>query len=147
MDAFVSLALLTVSNTQNADRGDNIIPRQALYPAEIFPYHIRAKGLAFIGVVVQASSCINTFGLPVALEKLSWKGEYQVIFRVALRLTIPQSMRFSWLGTSLRYSASTSSSSRPRVSLWRRLSEYLSKTSPSSTVTSFTGRPLRRGRL
>jgi len=48
-------------------------PMQALYPAEVLPYQSRAKGLAFLGVVVQASSCINTFGLPVAFQKISWK--------------------------------------------------------------------------
>jgi len=48
-------------------------PMQALYPAEVLPYQTRAKGLAFLGVVVQASSCVNTFGLPVAFQKISWK--------------------------------------------------------------------------
>ncbi|CEL62486.1 Lactose permease OS=Kluyveromyces lactis (strain ATCC 8585 / CBS 2359 / DSM 70799 / NBRC 1267 / NRRL Y-1140 / WM37) GN=LAC12 PE=3 SV=1 [Rhizoctonia solani AG-1 IB] len=48
-------------------------PTQALYPAEVLSYQSRAKGLAFLNVVTQASSCINTFGLPVALEKLGWK--------------------------------------------------------------------------
>ncbi|KDQ11493.1 hypothetical protein BOTBODRAFT_147205 [Botryobasidium botryosum FD-172 SS1] len=48
-------------------------PMQALYPAEVLSYQSRAKGLAFLNVVVQASSCINTFGLPVALEKIGWK--------------------------------------------------------------------------
>lgn len=63
---------------------------QALYPAEVLSYQSRAKGLAFLNVVTQGSSCINTFGyapiyflahiptnprssLPVALEKLGWK--------------------------------------------------------------------------
>ena len=48
--------------------------RQALYPAEVLAYDARAKGLAFLGVVVQASSLINTFALPIALEKITWKG-------------------------------------------------------------------------
>ncbi|KAG8736112.1 hypothetical protein FRC12_017773 [Ceratobasidium sp. 428] len=48
-------------------------PMQALYPAEILSYQSRAKGLAFLNIVTQGSSCINTFGLPVALEKLGWK--------------------------------------------------------------------------
>lgn len=65
---------------------------QALYPAEVLSYQSRAKGLAFLNVVTQGSSCINTFGyvpfkeyfpriysptsrfsLPVALAKLGWK--------------------------------------------------------------------------
>jgi len=48
-------------------------PMQALYPAEVLSYEARAKGLAFLGIVAQVSSLINTFGLPVALEKLTWK--------------------------------------------------------------------------
>jgi hypothetical protein len=38
-------------------------PTQALYPAEVLSYQNRAKGLAFLNVVTQGSSCINTFGL------------------------------------------------------------------------------------
>ncbi|TFY81557.1 hypothetical protein EWM64_g2447 [Hericium alpestre] len=49
-------------------------PMQSLYGAEVLSYEARAKGLAFLNVVAQASSCINTFGIPVALEKLGWKG-------------------------------------------------------------------------
>ncbi|KAI3607710.1 protein phosphatase 2c ptc3 [Moniliophthora roreri] len=48
-------------------------PMQALYPAEVLSYEARAKGLAFLNLVTQAASLINTFGLPVALEKIGWK--------------------------------------------------------------------------
>ncbi|KAF9267447.1 general substrate transporter [Marasmius fiardii PR-910] len=48
-------------------------PMQALYPAEVLSYQARAKGLAFLNIYTQGSSCINTFGLPVALEKIKWK--------------------------------------------------------------------------
>ena len=50
-------------------------PMQALYPAEVLSYEARTKGLAFLTVVTQASGCINTFGMPVALQKLGWKGK------------------------------------------------------------------------
>jgi sugar porter (SP) family MFS transporter len=46
---------------------------QALYPAEVLAYETRAKGLAFLTIIVQASSCINTFGLPSAISALGWK--------------------------------------------------------------------------
>ncbi|KIY67110.1 general substrate transporter [Cylindrobasidium torrendii FP15055 ss-10] len=46
---------------------------QALYPAEVLGYEARAKGLAFLNICTQGSSCINTFGLPVALERITWK--------------------------------------------------------------------------
>jgi len=48
-------------------------PMQALYPAEVLGYQARAKGLAFLGIVAQVATLINTFGLPVALQKLGWK--------------------------------------------------------------------------
>ncbi|KAF8158376.1 general substrate transporter [Crassisporium funariophilum] len=48
-------------------------PMQALYPAEVLSYEARAKGLAFLGIVSQVATLINTFGLPVALQKLGWK--------------------------------------------------------------------------
>ncbi|KJA16923.1 hypothetical protein HYPSUDRAFT_46832 [Hypholoma sublateritium FD-334 SS-4] len=48
-------------------------PMQALYPAEVLSYEARAKGLAFLNIVSQASTLINTFGLPVALQRLGWK--------------------------------------------------------------------------
>ncbi|KDR82784.1 hypothetical protein GALMADRAFT_151830 [Galerina marginata CBS 339.88] len=48
-------------------------PMQALYPAEVLNYEARAKGLGFLVLVSQAATLINTFGLPVALQKLGWK--------------------------------------------------------------------------
>ncbi|KAF4617666.1 hypothetical protein D9613_005871 [Agrocybe pediades] len=48
-------------------------PMQALYPAEVLSYQARAKGLAFLGIVSQVATLINTFGLPVALQKIGWK--------------------------------------------------------------------------
>ncbi|KAF8655480.1 hypothetical protein AX16_003038 [Volvariella volvacea WC 439] len=48
-------------------------PMQALYPAEVLSYEARAKGLAFLGIVTQTSSLINTFALPIALDKITWK--------------------------------------------------------------------------
>lgn len=35
--------------------------RQALYPAEVLPYETRVKGLGFLNIITQGSSCINTF--------------------------------------------------------------------------------------
>ncbi|KAJ7288356.1 general substrate transporter [Mycena rebaudengoi] len=48
-------------------------PMQALYPAEVLSFEVRAKGLAFLGICSQSASLINTFGMPVAIEKLGWK--------------------------------------------------------------------------
>jgi len=48
-------------------------PMQALYPAEVLSYQARAKGLAFVGICSQVATLINTFGLPVALQRIGWK--------------------------------------------------------------------------
>lgn len=82
--------------------------RQALYGTEVLSYSARAKGLAFQNVVTQASSCINTFAcvssassvhdlltngvrrLPIALEKIGWKGTFILSLRSVVdpRLTM-----------------------------------------------------------
>ncbi|KAJ6613345.1 major facilitator superfamily domain-containing protein [Mycena sp. CBHHK59/15] len=36
-------------------------------------YEVRAKGLAFLGIISQSASLINTFGMPSAIEALGWK--------------------------------------------------------------------------
>ncbi|KAJ3509423.1 hypothetical protein NLJ89_g5230 [Agrocybe chaxingu] len=83
--AIVSGLLSSFGNSARANAGITFIylfmvvfsfgwtPMQALYPAEVLSYQARAKGLAFLGIVAQVSTLINTFGLPVALEKIGWK--------------------------------------------------------------------------
>ncbi len=53
-------------------------PLQALYPAEVLSFENRAKGLALQGIVTNSVSLINTFGLPSALQALSWKSESSI---------------------------------------------------------------------
>lgn len=53
---------------------------QALYPMEVLSYEMRAKGLAFLNLVTQGSSCINTWAMPIALQKLDYK--VYIIFAV-----------------------------------------------------------------
>jgi len=48
-------------------------PNQALYPAEVLAYEVRAKALALQAWLGNACSCVNTFGLPSALAALKWK--------------------------------------------------------------------------
>lgn len=50
-----------------------ITPLQGLYPAEVFTYENRSKGLASQGLLTSSVSCINTFALPSALLALNWK--------------------------------------------------------------------------
>ncbi|KAJ7175837.1 general substrate transporter [Mycena filopes] len=46
---------------------------QGLYPAEVLSFEVRAKGLAFLGLVSQSAQLITTFGMPSAIQALGWK--------------------------------------------------------------------------
>ncbi|KAI0031392.1 general substrate transporter [Vararia minispora EC-137] len=48
-------------------------PMQGIYATEILAYETRAKGLAFLNIVSQCASLINTFALPIALTRIKWK--------------------------------------------------------------------------
>uniref|UniRef100_A0A8H7K694 Major facilitator superfamily (MFS) profile domain-containing protein n=1 Tax=Bionectria ochroleuca TaxID=29856 RepID=A0A8H7K694_BIOOC len=50
-----------------------ITPLQALYPVEVLSYEMRAKGMAFSNLAVNAAGLINQFAWPVAMEKIAWK--------------------------------------------------------------------------
>lgn len=46
---------------------------QSLYPAEILPNNIRAKGIAFQGVISAAANFVNFYATPTALKTIGWK--------------------------------------------------------------------------
>jgi MFS family permease len=46
---------------------------QALYPAEILPNNIRAKGIAFQGIISGAANFVNFYATPTALKTIGWK--------------------------------------------------------------------------
>ncbi|EED20186.1 sugar transporter, putative [Talaromyces stipitatus ATCC 10500] len=50
-----------------------LTPLQALYPVEVLSYEMRAKGMAFSALAVNASGLLNQFAWPVSLEKIGWK--------------------------------------------------------------------------
>lgn len=50
-----------------------ITPLQALYPVEVLSYEMRAKGMAFSNLAVNAAGLLNQFAWPVAMEKIAWK--------------------------------------------------------------------------
>jgi Sugar (and other) transporter len=51
----------------------SLTPLQALYPVEVLSYEMRAKGMAFSALAVNASGLLNQFAWPVALAKIGWK--------------------------------------------------------------------------
>jgi len=48
-------------------------PLQALYPVEVLSYEMRAKGMAFSSLAVNAAGLLNQFAWPNALAKIGWK--------------------------------------------------------------------------
>lgn len=49
-----------------------LTPLQALYPVEVLSFEMRAKGMAFSSLSVNAGGLLNQFAWPVALEKIGW---------------------------------------------------------------------------
>ncbi|KAI0666318.1 general substrate transporter [Trametes maxima] len=48
-------------------------PAQSLYPTEVLAYSTRAKGLAFMNLLVNVASVFNTYVPPVAIARASWR--------------------------------------------------------------------------
>lgn len=61
-------------------------PLQNLYPAEVLPNNVRAKGMAFQGLMSGAANFINLYATPVALKNIGWK--MYTIFRKSSPLLI-----------------------------------------------------------
>lgn len=50
-----------------------ITPLQALYPVEVLSFEMRAKGMAFSNLAVNAAGLLNQFAWPVSMEQIGWK--------------------------------------------------------------------------
>lgn len=50
-----------------------LTPLQALYPVEVLSYEMRAKGMAFSSLAVNAGGLLNQFAWPVSLANIGWK--------------------------------------------------------------------------
>ncbi|KAH6879481.1 sugar transporter [Thelonectria olida] len=57
-------------------------PLVVSYPAEIWPYQLRARGIALTQLSTYAAIFFNTFVNPIALEAIGWK--YYIVFAVIL---------------------------------------------------------------
>lgn len=49
-----------------------ITPLQALYPVEVLSFEMRAKGMAFSSLAVNAGSMLNQYAWPVSLKAIGW---------------------------------------------------------------------------
>ncbi|KAG9258174.1 general substrate transporter [Emericellopsis atlantica] len=50
-----------------------ITPLQALYPCEVLSFEMRAKGMAFSNLAVNAAGMLNQYAWPVSMDKIGWK--------------------------------------------------------------------------
>ncbi len=50
-----------------------ITPLQALYPVEVLSFEMRAKGMAFSSLAVNAAGLLNQFAWPVAMRNIGWR--------------------------------------------------------------------------
>ncbi|KAI1373875.1 general substrate transporter [Hypoxylon crocopeplum] len=48
-------------------------PLQQLYTVECLDYEQRAKGIAFVTMMMSSASLVNLFATPIALEQIGWK--------------------------------------------------------------------------
>jgi len=48
-------------------------PLQALYPVEVLSFEMRAKGMAFSSLAVNAAGLLNQFAWPVSLDVIGWR--------------------------------------------------------------------------
>ena len=49
-----------------------ITPLQALYPVEVLSFEMRAKGMAFSSLAVNAGGLLNSYAWPISLAKIGW---------------------------------------------------------------------------
>ena len=50
-----------------------LTPLQALYPVEVLSFEMRAKGMAFSSLAVNAGGLLNQFAWPISLEQIGWR--------------------------------------------------------------------------
>lgn len=49
-----------------------LTPLQALYPVEVLSFEMRAKGMAFSSLAVNASGLLNQFAWPISVARIGW---------------------------------------------------------------------------
>ncbi|EXJ90827.1 hypothetical protein A1O1_03932 [Capronia coronata CBS 617.96] len=59
-------------------------PMLYAYPVEIWPYHLRSRGLSLAWIFLVVSTVFNVFVNPIAMEDIGWK--YYIVFDVMILL-------------------------------------------------------------
>ncbi|OQO04328.1 hypothetical protein B0A48_10939 [Cryoendolithus antarcticus] len=65
-----------------------LTPLQALYPVEVLSFEMRAKGMAFSSLAVNAGGLLNQFAWPISLHNIGWKTYIVFIIWNAIMATI-----------------------------------------------------------
>jgi MFS family permease len=119
-----------------------ITPLQALYPVEVLSFEMRAKGMAFSSLAVNAGGLLNQFAWPVALANIGWKTYIIFILWCACQTAIIwwffpetknrtvsilelEAFRHLLTHTSLRNSTTSSKPLTQLRSHWRRSRSWL----------------------
>uniref|UniRef100_A0A0D2XRQ8 Major facilitator superfamily (MFS) profile domain-containing protein n=1 Tax=Fusarium oxysporum (strain Fo5176) TaxID=660025 RepID=A0A0D2XRQ8_FUSOF len=72
-NATVSKAALSMVFIFGAIFSFDIMPLQTLHPVEVLSFEMRAKGMAFSNLAVNAVGLLNQFSWPVARKEIGWK--------------------------------------------------------------------------
>ena len=72
-----------------------ITPLQALYPVEVLSFEMRAKGMAFSNLVMNAAILLNNFAWPVAMDHIGYRtymvfAAWDVIQTIVIYLILPE---------------------------------------------------------
>jgi len=65
-----------------------LTPLQALYPVEVLSFEMRAKGMAFSSLAVNAGGLLNQFAWSVSLKAIGWKTYIVFIVWCGIQATI-----------------------------------------------------------
>lgn len=65
-----------------------ITPLQALYPVEVLSFEMRAKGMAFSSLCVNASGLLNNYAWPIALKNIGWHTYIIFLVWCAIQFTV-----------------------------------------------------------
>jgi sugar porter (SP) family MFS transporter len=120
-----------------------ITPLQALYPVEVLSFEMRAKGMAFSSLAVNAAGLLNQFAWPVAMRNIGWRTYiiftiWDAIQAIVVWFFIPETKGRT---VSLPQPLSTVTSEN----IW--LIQFLRNSSRNSTRSSTPRTPSRRPSL
>ncbi|KAJ0415660.1 sugar transporter [Aspergillus carlsbadensis] len=76
------LAMIPFVFLFNAGYGIALTPLQIAYPLEIWPFHLRSRGISLAWMAMVLAVIFNVFVNPIALERIGWK--YYVVFVAVL---------------------------------------------------------------